>query len=110
LISGQAITEETVYEKIVDYKQQSKGKSNQRKFSCNVPHLIQVYLLLLLLIGYEPASPELLLVHGHPENLKSSFRRAGIYPYNPEAVPSYLLKPSEVYRNAQDQNLSDSVT
>jgi hypothetical protein len=39
-----------------------------------------------------------------PENLRSSFRRAGIYPYNPEAVPSYLLKPSEVYRNAQDQN------
>ena len=39
-----------------------------------------------------------------PENLRSSFRRAGIYPYNPEAVPSYLLKPSKVYRNAQDQN------
>jgi hypothetical protein len=30
LISGQAITEETVYEKIVDYKQQSKGKSKQK--------------------------------------------------------------------------------
>ena len=30
LISGHAITEETVYEKIVDYKQQSKGKSKQK--------------------------------------------------------------------------------
>jgi hypothetical protein len=39
-----------------------------------------------------------------PENLRSSFRRAGIYLYNTEAVPSYLLKPSEVYRNAQEQN------
>jgi hypothetical protein len=33
-----------------------------------------------------------------PENLRSSFRRAGIYPYNTEAVPSYPLKPSDVYR------------
>lgn len=39
-----------------------------------------------------------------PENLRSSFRRAGIYPYNPEAVPSYLLIPSEVYRNVQELN------
>ena len=39
-----------------------------------------------------------------PENLRSSFRRAGIYPYNTEAVPSYPLIPSEVYRNAQEQN------
>lgn len=28
---SQSITEETVYEKIVDYKQQSKGKSKQKR-------------------------------------------------------------------------------
>lgn len=40
-----------------------------------------------------------------PENLRSSFRRAGIYPFDPTAVPLYLLKPSEIFKQPCQENV-----
>ncbi|XP_052261011.1 uncharacterized protein LOC127865157 [Dreissena polymorpha] len=41
------------------------------------------------------------------ENLTSSFRRAGIYPFNEDAVPSQCLIPAEVFQHTETET-SDS--
>lgn len=43
-----------------------------------------------------------------PENLQSGFKRTGVYPYNPAAIPLELLLPAEVFRDDQDISSSQS--
>ena len=44
-----------------------------------------------------------------PENLRASFRRAGIYPFNENAVPESKLTPADLYRNQSSQEHLDNI-